>query len=96
MLNLLITLHRFLSAGLEIYSVLLVIYILLSWFPNAYQSKLGQVLAMICEPYLDVFRRIIPPIGMISISGIVALLALNLISSGVDSIFVFIYRLILS
>lgn len=88
-------LHQILSAALEIYSVLLVIYILLSWFPNAYQSKLGQLLAQICEPYLDVFRRIIPPIGMISISGIVALIALNLVSAGLDSIFVFIYRLIL-
>ncbi|MFL2099290.1 YggT family protein [Desemzia sp. FAM 23991] len=95
MLNLLGTLHQVLSAALEIYSVLLIIYILLSWFPNAYQSKLGQILAQVCEPYLDIFRRFIPPIGMISISGIVALLALNLVSRGLDSIFIFIYRLIL-
>ncbi|MBM6613510.1 YggT family protein [Desemzia sp. RIT804] len=96
MLFILTRLHSVLSAALEIYSVLLVIYILLSWFPNAYQSKLGQLLARVCEPYLDVFRRIIPPIGMISISGIVALLALNVISRGLDSIFIFIYRLVLS
>ncbi|MCI3029440.1 MAG: YggT family protein [Desemzia incerta] len=96
MLNLLFVLHDVLSAALEIYSVLLIIYILMSWFPNAYQSTFGQLLARICEPYLEIFRRFIPPIGMISISGIVALFVLNLASSGLDSIFVFIYRLILS
>lgn len=96
MLFILTQLHNILSTALEIYSVLLVIYILMSWFPNAYQSTLGQLLARICEPYLDVFRRIIPPLGMISISGIVALIALNVIGAGLDTIYVFLYRLILS
>lgn len=88
-------LHYLLSLGLEIYSVLLVVYILMSWFPNAYQSKFGQFLSRICEPYLDVFRRIIPPLGMISISGIVALLVLQLADRGLNAIFMLLYQLVL-
>lgn len=92
---LIVGLHELLSLGLEIYSVLLIVYILMSWFPNAYQSKFGQLLSRICEPYLDVFRRIIPPLGMISISGIVALLVLRLAERGLDTIFILLYQLVL-
>ena len=34
------------------YSCALIIYILMSWFPNARSSTIGQFLARICEPYL--------------------------------------------
>jgi YggT family protein len=64
------------------YSWALIIYILLSWFPNARDTAFGRFLARICEPYLDPFRRIIPPLGMIDISPIVAFLVLNFASSG--------------
>ena len=50
----------------------------MSWFPNARSSTIGQFLARICEPYLEPFRRIIPPLGMIDISPLVAILVLNL------------------
>ncbi|HCS98851.1 MAG TPA: YggT family protein, partial [Enterococcus faecalis] len=33
------------------YSGLLVIYALLSWFPGAYDSAFGRLLSRICEPY---------------------------------------------
>lgn len=95
MFFLLTRLHYLLSLGLDIYSTLLIVYILMSWFPNAYQSKFGQLLARICEPYIGVFRRIIPPIGMISISGIVALLVLQLAERGLNAIFAFLYQLVL-
>ena len=60
------------------YSFALIIYILMSWFPNARSSTIGQFFARICEPYLEPFRRIIPPLGMIDISPLVAILVLNL------------------
>ena len=55
------------------YSFALIIYILMSWFPNARSSTIGQFFARICEPYLEPFRRIIPPLGMIDISPLVAI-----------------------
>ena len=65
----------------------LIIYILMSWFPNARETSIGQFLAKICEPYLEQFRKFIPPLGMIDLSPIVALLVLNLAESGIRQLF---------
>ncbi|MEI5906096.1 YggT family protein [Bacillus spongiae] len=72
----------YLVKALNIYSYALIIYILMSWFPNARESAIGQFLTRICEPYLEPFRRIIPPLGIIDISPIVAIIALNFASMG--------------
>lgn len=68
---------------IEIYSWALIIYILMSWFPGARESSIGSFLARICEPFLEPFRRIIPPLGMIDISPLVAILVLNLARQGI-------------
>ncbi|RWR14058.1 YggT family protein [Siminovitchia fortis] len=67
---------------ISLYSWALIIYILMSWFPNARESSIGQLLGRICEPYLEPFRRIVPPLGMIDISPIVAFLVLRLATAG--------------
>ncbi|GAC91309.1 YggT family protein [Anoxybacillus sp. LAT_35] len=74
---------NFLATVIEVYSYAIIVYILMSWFPNARETKIGQFLANICEPYLEPFRRFIPPIGMIDISPIVALLVLRFATAGV-------------
>jgi len=66
----------------QIYWFMLIIYILMSWVPSARDSSIGQILEKVCEPYLGFFRRFIPPIGMIDISPIVALITLNFIQMG--------------
>lgn len=81
------TLFVILTKIITYYSYALIIYILMSWFPNARETAIGQFLARICEPYLEPFRRIIPPIGMIDISPIVAILVLNFATSGLAQIF---------
>lgn len=72
---------------ISIYSWALIIYILLSWFPNARESAIGQFLTRICEPYLEPFRKIIPPLGMIDISPIVAILVLRFATGGLDQLY---------
>ena len=76
-----------LTSLIQIYSWALIIYILMSWFPNARESGIGRILTSICEPYLDPFRRIIPPLGMIDISPIVAILVLRFATSGLTQLF---------
>ncbi|MCU5745726.1 YggT family protein [Staphylococcus sp. SQ8-PEA] len=71
----------------RIYSFGMLIYFLLSWLPGARENALGQFMAKIYEPYLEPFRRIIPPIGMIDISSIVALIVLGLFQRGLATIF---------
>ncbi|TLS35258.1 YggT family protein [Pseudalkalibacillus caeni] len=72
---------------INIYSWILIIYIFMSWVPNARESTFGQIMASICEPYLAPFRKFIPPLGMIDISPIVAIFALNFARYGVFAIF---------
>ena len=74
-----------------IYRFMLIGYILLSWIPAAQDSAVGRFLAAVCEPYLGIFRKFIPPIGMIDISPIVAFLALRFIQQGLLIVLSYIY-----
>jgi YggT family protein len=66
---------------LQIYSVLLIVRILLSWFPNLdfYNPPLS-ILSQITDPYLNLFRSIIPPLGGMDFSPLLAIFVLNIVS----------------
>lgn len=68
-----------------IYSILLVISILLSWFPEYEDTFLGRLLRQITDPYLNLFRRWIPPLGMLDLSPIVAFFVLHLLEALIKS-----------
>lgn len=87
--------QRLIFGALQIYSILLIIYILMSWVPSTRETTFGRMLGAIAEPYLGFFRKFIPPLGMIDISPIVALFALQLIGRGIGMVFVLIYRAML-
>ncbi|MCZ8518789.1 MULTISPECIES: YggT family protein [Paenibacillus] len=77
----------YVSTLIQIYQYLLIAYVLLSWLPNARESFIGEFLGKLCEPYLGIFRRFIPPLGgMIDISPIVALIALQFVGQGIIAI----------
>ncbi|ART76272.1 YggT family protein [Sutcliffiella horikoshii] len=78
---------RLLNDLVFIYTIALIIYIFMSWFPGARESSFGRILGRICEPYLDMFRRIIPPLGMIDISPIVAIFVLRYAVLGLAALF---------
>jgi len=61
-----------------IYTALIAIRIIASWFPAiAFQPWL-QLVAMVTDPYLNVFRRLIPPIGgVLDLSPILAFIVLQ-------------------
>lgn len=81
--------------AIQIYSFLLIIYILMSWIPSLRETAFGIFIGKIVEPYLAFFRQFIPPLGMIDISPIVAIFALRFISSGIITIFNMIIRALL-
>ncbi len=74
------------SQVIFLYSVFLIIYIFMSWVPSTRETAIGRFLERICEPYLEPFRKIIPPFGMIDISPIVAILVLNLARGGIETL----------
>ena len=68
-----------LSRTLEIYSLILLVRVLLSWFPNLdWGNPVLSTVSSITDPYLNAFRGLIPPLGGLDLSAIVAFLALNL------------------
>ncbi|NDC14093.1 MAG: YggT family protein [Synechococcaceae bacterium WB9_2_170] len=68
-----------LSRTLEIYSLILLVRVLLSWFPNLdWSNPLLATVSSITDPYLNAFRGLIPPIGGLDLSAILAFLALSL------------------
>jgi uncharacterized protein YggT (Ycf19 family) len=85
--NLLYGIDVYIEKLAQIYSYVIIAYVLLSWVPNARSSFIGELLGKVVEPYLSPFRRLIPPIGgMIDISPIVALIALNFVAEGIIAV----------
>jgi YggT family protein len=57
---------------------------ILSWFNMDPRSPLLQVLDMVTDPIIDPIRRIMPRLGMIDLSPLVAILLLQFVSNGLQ------------
>ena len=69
-----------LGQTLSIYSFILIIRILLTWFPGIdWSNGILSALTSITDPYLNIFRGIIPPIGGFDISSLLALILFQVI-----------------
>lgn len=62
-----------------VYMMMLFARIFSSWLPEIQQYRFMQFISFYTDPYLNLFRKFIPPLGMLDISPIVAFLSLNLI-----------------
>ncbi|KAL4590169.1 hypothetical protein LXL04_003092 [Taraxacum kok-saghyz] len=66
---------------LNLYNTLLVVRLVLTWFPNS-PPAIVSPLSTICDPYLNIFRGVIPPLGgTLDLSPILAFLVLNALTS---------------
>jgi YggT family protein len=73
--------QRFVQVFVLVYGLIIFIYILLSWIRMPYSvwsNRIQGFFRDVCEPYLSLFRRILPPFGPLDLSPIVALFALYL------------------
>lgn len=81
------SIQTFVTVFILVYTLLIFAYIILSWFQVPYSlSGVQRFLGDVCEPYLRLFRRVLPPLGPIDISPIVAVGALYLIRYVVNSV----------
>ena len=71
---------------ISIYNTVITARILLSWFPQAQGVPLLQPVFAITDPYLNLFRGIIPPIFGLDLSPILAFVTLNLLQSSAASL----------
>ncbi|MBF8807688.1 MAG: YggT family protein [Enterococcus lacertideformus] len=85
-INIIFVLLNLLGRAASLYTILLMVYALLSWFPGGYQSSLGRFLAKICEPYIQLFERLPLRFGGFDFTILVAILILNLAIQGLQQI----------
>jgi len=69
-----------LTSFLSLYNAAVVGRLILTWFPNPPQAIVGP-LATVVDPYLNLFRGLLPPLGQIDLSPILAFVVLDLCSN---------------
>jgi YggT family protein len=76
--------ERFVTVFIDVYILMIFAYILTSWIRLPYSPWLNRVqrfLYDVSEPYLRLFRRVIPPFGPLDISPVVAVLVLVIVQT---------------
>ena len=73
-----------------VYILVIFAYILTSWIRLPYSPwvrRITEFLRDVCEPYLRLFRRVLPSFGPLDLSPIVAVLALVVLMRVIDELF---------
>jgi uncharacterized protein YggT (Ycf19 family) len=74
------TAANFVAVFVYVYSAVIFAYVILSWIRVPYAlSWLQRFLYDVCEPYIRIFRRLLPPVGPLDLSPLIAILALYLL-----------------
>src|SRR3989440_7536231 len=82
--------NRFIDDFLWVYVLLIFAYVLSSWVRLPYSPWLRRIqdfLRDVCEPYLRLFRRLLPSFGPLDLSPVVAVIVLVILRQVVDAIF---------
>jgi YggT family protein len=67
---------------INIYSTIIFVRLLLTWFPAIdWMQQIATALSPVTDPYLNIFRNIIPPVGNFDLSPMLAIFALSAIGS---------------
>ncbi|HPF20783.1 MAG TPA: YggT family protein [Syntrophomonas sp.] len=73
------SLYNIVNVMFEVYSFLIIAQVLMSWIPHDRYHPVFRFIEEITEPVLTPFRRLIPSVGGIDFSPIIALMALELV-----------------
>jgi YggT family protein len=76
------TLANFISSMVWIYTLLILAAVIFSWIRLPHSPNLSRIRAAIdglTAPYLRLFRRVIPPLGGLDFSPMLALIALQFV-----------------
>jgi len=74
--------ETFVNVFVGLYSLVILVYIITSWLRLPYSltfNRIQRFLYDVCEPYLRIFRRVLPSTGAIDLSPMLALLTLIVI-----------------
>ena len=82
--------QRFIDDFIWVYVLLIFVYVLTSWVQLPYTvwvRRISDFLRDVCEPYLRIFRRILPPPGPLDLSPVVAIFSLFVLMRVIDALF---------
>jgi YggT family protein len=66
--------ETFVTVFIIVYSLLIFAYVITSWIRLPYSlNKFQRFLYDVCEPYLRLLRRVLPPLGPLDLSPIIAI-----------------------
>jgi len=71
-----------LSLVIQALQIVIVVWALLSWLPGGQQSGFGQLLGRIADVIISPIRRVLPTIGMLDFSPLVAIILLQIAEYG--------------
>ena len=64
----------------DFYVILIIVYTVMSWFPaGGVTGDIYGVLGSLCDPFIGVFRRFLPPLGGFDFSPWAAILAVQFV-----------------
>lgn len=69
----------FISILCEVLTVVIIVRVIFSWFPLSAHNPISVILHQLTEPILAPLRKLLPRIGMLDISPLVAIIVLQLI-----------------
>jgi YggT family protein len=84
------SINRFIDDFIWVYVLLIIAYILTSWVRLPYSPWLRRIqdfLRDVCEPYLRLFRRLLPSFGPLDLSPVIAIFFLFLLMRVIDALF---------
>lgn len=62
---------------MDIYSLILIVFALMSWFPNAYESRLGRLIISLVKPIIAPFATFTLQIAGLDLSVWIAVLLVH-------------------
>ena len=84
------TIESFVDAFILVYILLILAFIIMSWVRLPYSVWLNRIqrfLYDICDPYLRVFRRFVPPLGPLDLSPMLAVIVLIALQQIIHAVF---------
>jgi len=73
------------------YMLMLFVRIMGSWFPEFQGSQWMRFIAFYTDPYLAVFRNLMPPLGVLDLSPMIAFFSLQLLEYGIKFLIVLLF-----
>jgi YggT family protein len=79
-------LYKIIDSLFWIYTLMLMARVLSSWFRELEEHPIIRFISFYTDPYLNLFRRLIPPLGPVDISPMIAFFALQFLEKIIKNI----------